>query len=161
MALSDSDFQRLLSQFFGQEKAAKFPTALVTAMREFSEASFAEGIESRAGDLDQAYDQGFSEGFDSGTHQAYVECNPDQPAETEKLHEFMSTLRARHRESWRAIAKADYAGCKGVIFKRGGTYFGWRVVAKDGLIVAKTDLSFSTELGAKLDARNATGLAFL
>jgi hypothetical protein len=161
MALNDSEFQHLLHKFFGQEKAAKFPTALVKAMREFSDESFTNGMSSRSGAQDQAYDQGFSEGWDSGAHQAYVECNPDSLVEEGKAHQFMASLRTRHRESWKAIAKADYANCNGQIFRKKDGRFAWRVVNGDGRVMAISEQTFSTELGAKIEAKQVTGMPFL
>jgi len=159
MALHENDFLHLLHETFGSEKAAQFPAPLVKAMRDFCDASYRKGFTARAPDLDSSYEQGFSEGFDSGTHQAYVEINGDK-ADEGKAHHLMAGLAKRHREAWSAIARAHYDNCTGQIFQRKDGPYGWRVIAKDGRVMAISTEHYSTELGAKLAAAKATGMDF-
>lgn len=159
MALHENDFLHLLHEAFGPEKAGKFPDALTKAMRDLCDATYRKGFAAREPDLERSYEQGFTEGFDSGTHQAYVEIQGTQ-ADNQKAHEHMAGLAKRHRKAWMAIAKAHYDNCTGQIFRRKGDDYGWRVIAKDGRVMAITQEYYSTELGAKLAAALATGMNF-
>jgi len=159
VALHEKDFLHLLHEAFGQEKANKFPDALVKAMRGLCDETYRKGFAARAPDIDQSYDQGFNEGWDSGCHQAFVDIHGEK-ADTKKAHELMAGLANRHREAWRKIAKANYDNCTGQIFKRKDGVYGWRVVGKGGRIMAISQEHYSTELGAKLAAASATGMNF-
>jgi len=146
-------FQELLTKVFGKEKVASFPAPLLKLMEEFHGESFDAGRDAEDGTADRGYDNGFAEGFDAGTHQAYVELRGNEDDQSQ-MQGFPLVLCERHMLGWARIAKGEY-GSEVQVYQDNKGLWRWTARDRKRTVLAKSTQGFTTEYGAKLNMRKS------